>query len=384
MVKKEYKKSLCCGCGACKSICTQNAIELIEDNEGFFYPCVNVDLCIECGKCNKVCQYEVDKCTNDNEELLVYAGWNVNNDIRNHCASGGVFYTLAKEVLRRGGVVIGAAFSDDYYNVEHLIVKNEKELNKLLRSKYVQSDTKNVFSDIKEFLDKGITVLFSGTPCQIFGLISFFGFKPKNLILCEVFCYGVPSPMVYQKYVEYLENKYSSKVVNVNFKDKRYGWDYYTTCITFASGKKIFVFGGDSYRYFMKTGYSLRPSCLHCNYNFKNSVADFTLGDFYTYKKYIDVEAPKSGINCIVVHNESANELLKSLESEILLIKVNEEAFCNGEKVIRSFDTEKRNSFFKLINSNGYNGVLSLIIKDRIKVRIRKKLISIKMLLKRS
>ena len=45
----------CCGCSACFSICSSEAISMIEDAEGFEYPSINPKKCVCCGMCLKVC-----------------------------------------------------------------------------------------------------------------------------------------------------------------------------------------------------------------------------------------------------------------------------------------------------------------------------------------
>ncbi len=377
MYLKTSSKKECYGCTACSNSCAKNAINMTADNEGFLYPEINKDLCISCGKCIKVCPYDFKQENND--IIAVYASWNNSIDYRNTCASGGVFFTIAEHVIQQRGLVVGATFSDDYKEVKHIVVDSYNDLIKLKKSKYVQSNLNNIFIKVKDALLQKKAVLFSGTPCQISGLVSFLGNKPENLILCELFCYGVPSPFVYQKYIEYLENKYSSKVINVNFKDKRFGWDYYTTEITFASGKKLCEFGGDSYRFFMGKGYSLRPSCLTCMYDYKSSVADFTLGDFYTYNKYISINPPKNGINCIVVRTKIVNDLLNKLSSKLFLSNIDVITFSENETHdIRKFDIDKRNEFFKLLNNSGYENTLSLIKNKKLKERLVKNIIAVK------
>ena len=54
MIQVKNKKD-CCGCTACKNICPKDAIDMIEDEEGFLYPVVNKDQCINCGLCEKIC-----------------------------------------------------------------------------------------------------------------------------------------------------------------------------------------------------------------------------------------------------------------------------------------------------------------------------------------
>lgn len=49
------RKELCCGCTACYAVCPQNAIEMLEDEEGFEYPAVDYGKCIGCLLCENVC-----------------------------------------------------------------------------------------------------------------------------------------------------------------------------------------------------------------------------------------------------------------------------------------------------------------------------------------
>lgn len=64
MMKKELpllfsRKEECCGCTACYSVCPQDAISMVEDEEGFLYPSVNDDKCIRCYMCLNVCDFKV-------------------------------------------------------------------------------------------------------------------------------------------------------------------------------------------------------------------------------------------------------------------------------------------------------------------------------------
>ena len=49
------QKSQCCGCFACISMCTHNAIDMVQDEEGFFYPSIDEKKCVRCRKCILVC-----------------------------------------------------------------------------------------------------------------------------------------------------------------------------------------------------------------------------------------------------------------------------------------------------------------------------------------
>ena len=52
------EKSDCCGCSACFAICPNKAINMIADEEGFLYPCINLDKCCLCYLCLTVCPYK--------------------------------------------------------------------------------------------------------------------------------------------------------------------------------------------------------------------------------------------------------------------------------------------------------------------------------------
>lgn len=377
MLLNRKEKSLCCGCSACLNICPTNSIFFAADNEGFCYPEIDLNTCIKCGRCENVCP--MTKNYHKQDKIRVFSAWNNDNNVRDNCASGGIFFTLAKKVISNSGAVIGASFTDDNRKVNHILAENQTDLLKLRKSKYLQSDLKNIFKNIKELLSQGKTVLFSGVSCQIAGLVSFLGEKPDNLILCELFCYGVPSPLVYNSYLNYIEKKYNSKIKSVDFKDKRYGWDYYTTCITLENNKKICKFGGDSYRYFMGKGYSLRPSCLNCAFGFPNTLADMILGDFYAYNQFFYDMPPKNGVSCVIIKGEQMYDLLKSLSTELCLAEIDAQKFLDIEKPKqRNFNSNKRNEFFEKLQIEGYEACLNLIEKNSFKSKIRTKIISIK------
>lgn len=55
------RKEDCCGCTACYAICPQQAIKMVEDEEGFEYPKIDEKMCIGCGMCLKVCPIKASK-----------------------------------------------------------------------------------------------------------------------------------------------------------------------------------------------------------------------------------------------------------------------------------------------------------------------------------
>lgn len=214
-------KADCCGCTACASRCPKNAITMEPDTLGFKYPKVDLDKCIDCGLCEKVCAFNdnYDKSLNLKEPEIYAARHKDIHEIETS-RSGAAFIAISDYILENGGIVYGVGYKD-HFRVAHKRATTKEERNEFKGSKYVQSDLDGIFRQVKEDLKQGNTVLFSGTPCQTAGLNSYIGKKfRENLVLVDIVCHGVPSPYIWQDYLTYLENKYKSKIIKVNFRDK--------------------------------------------------------------------------------------------------------------------------------------------------------------------
>ncbi len=214
---------LCTGCAACSNICPNECIRMLPDNDGFLRPIINIEECIYCDRCINVCP--IVNMPNPNKAIHnVYACWNNIPSVRFHSSSGGAFSALAQQILIKGGVVFGAAY-DQYMNVMHIPVSDLSKLPILRGSKYVQSNIGNSYLQIQNFLRDYKKVLFSGTPCQVAALYSYLGHKPENLFTCDLICKGVPSPELFFRYIQHLEEAFNEKITRINFRDKRYGWN---------------------------------------------------------------------------------------------------------------------------------------------------------------
>lgn len=207
------EKKNCCGCTACAEICPKNCIRMKPDEEGFLYPSVDESQCIKCNACDAVCPIQnpvVEKETTQKAYLVQHR----DESVRLDSAAGGAFTAIATVVLQKGGVVFGAAY-DENFHVRHSYVETVDELKKFRNSKYVQSELGDSFRLVKDFLQKGRWVCFSGTPCQIEGLSKFLRKPYENLVLVDVVCHGIPSPLVWDKYLEYQKSSSQSRTIFV-------------------------------------------------------------------------------------------------------------------------------------------------------------------------
>lgn len=283
------EKKDCCACGACLNVCPRRAISMVEDACGFRYPQINENLCVKCGKCKQVCAFQKSKI--ENSPVKVFAGVAKDENIRKTSASGGIFAAIAKKALQEGFVVFGAAMQSDF-SVKHVGIKAVEELKCLQGSKYTQSDIGQTYSEVKEYLELGKKVLFSGTPCQIDGLYGYLGNDVDNLYTIDVVCHGVPSNKMFKDYVQSLGHDVSMFV----FRDKSIGWGKNGAAVIDGKRSKIWE-SSSPYLYYFSKGWISRENCYQCKYTCQNRPADISLGDYWGIEKQHPEYLAKNGWN---------------------------------------------------------------------------------------
>lgn len=303
----------CCGCGACFNVCPKNAISFREDAEGFAYPSVDEGKCIDCSLCVKVCPVLFP----DGERfpLKVYAAKNRDLQERIQSSSGGMFLPLAREVLRQGGQVFGVEFSEDFCSARHACASDADGVKRFSGSKYIQSDTGRTYSMTKMFLENGVPVLYSGTPCQIAGLRKFLRKDYENLYTVDLVCHGVPSPGIWRRY---MDETAPEGTASVNFRDKVTGWKRFSLVMKDSSGKVLFSQREDENVFmegFLKNLY-LRPSCYRCPARKGRSGSDLTIADYWHLKKILPDFDDNTGVGLVLVNTAKGARLFDSVDFE--------------------------------------------------------------------
>lgn len=357
-------KNDCSGCGACRDVCPVGAIDLVADDEGFLYPRLNIDECIKCGKCDRICPItNRRKEVGDSHTIIAYAAQTKDEYIRQNSSSGGIFTEIASYIINNGGIVFGAAF-DETFKVVHIGVDNIADLDRLRGSKYVQSEIGNTYVEAKHTLESGRMVLFTGTPCQIAGLYSYLGKNYDGLYTQDIICHGVPSPMVWKKYIEFREKKSASKLRRTFFRHKKYGWKMYSVQFEFTNCTEyIQILGEDLYVRSFLLNLSLRPSCYACAFKTKHRPSDFTLADFWGVEKIYPEMDDDKGTSLVILHSERACAVLEYLKGKLKYQEVNiDEAVKYNSAMLKSVPLNSaRADFFDLIRSRGFYGVLKYI-----------------------
>lgn len=303
-------KNRCCGCSSCGEVCPKQAISFQKDDEGFWYPIVDNEKCVNCGLCEKVCPYL--KFHNPRTPITVKAGKSENQDIVLKSSSGGLFTELALPVLEKKGIVVGAAYDEDW-GVSHLIVNDKSELYKLRGSKYLQSSLFGVFRKVKTALDKGQEVLFSGTPCQVNGLKNYLRKDYSNLLCVEVICHGVPSPKVWKDYLDsYVKKK--GRLKSITFRDKRQGWLKYGFCAQYYDNKELYERRDRNlYLKGFLSDVFLRPSCYNCPSKEGRSNADITLGDYWGVSSRQPDAYDNNGTGVALIYTKKGLDYINSI-----------------------------------------------------------------------
>ena len=399
------QKQDCCGCNACAQICPKQCITMQEDNEGFLYPRVDTENCIDCHLCEKTCP--VSNHGTERKPLKVYAAINKDEEVRKQSSSGGIFTVLAEQIVKQGGVVFGARF-DERWQVKHDYAENMDGLAAFRGSKYVQSQIGNSYQEAERFLKAGRKVLFSGTPCQIAGLRNYLRKEYDNLLTVDFICHGVPSPMVWRRYLkEEVARQCDRKnsvlphpiheedvlVEGISFRDKTMGWKKYSFALTLSttngSGDKIQFCScspmtkNEYLRGFMSNVY-LRPSCYSCAFKCLKSKSDITLGDFWNirlYNKHLD---DNLGLSLMLLNNSRGLCLANAIRSDVTFYSIpNYDINSNFALMNSVVASNKRSCFYDLYNTHdSFIGLIRDILKLNFKEKVKLYMLKIKRRLK--
>lgn len=308
---------LCCGCAACYDSCPTGAIIFKHGDCGFLYPQVIEENCLSCGKCLSVCGAYLDGTPVDKSSVGLFAAKNKDDKVLQKSSSGGVFTTIAQSVLADGGVVISAEL-DRNLSLNHVVISDEKDLNRVRGSKYIQSNTQGIYKQTKKMLDLGTLTMFVGTPCQVRALKLFLKADYDNLISVDVICHGVPSQDFFDKYVSYLSKKYRSCVKSVDFRNKNVGWKNFCVKIVLDNGKVIYEnLENNLYMRLFLKNYSLRKSCYNCRANNYRSGSDITLGDFWNIEKIDSEFSDDKGTSAVMINTSKGMEVFDKIKNNL-------------------------------------------------------------------
>ena len=351
------KTGLCTGCSACANACPEQCIQMAADAEGFLRPKIDSSQCVVCGTCQNVCPVLHPKAHGN--ETVAYAAVHKDDAIRLESTSGGVFSLLCQWVLDHGGIVFGAAYADDF-SVAHGCVEKASDLSKLRTAKYAQSAIGDSYRRAKTFLEQGRYVLFSGTPCQIGGLRTFLGKDYGRLLTVDLICHGVPSPAVWEHYIQYRgeQDAQGERPTSINLRSKESGWAGYSIRFDYAGGQTYRMPNSqDPYlRCFVKD-LCLRPSCYACSFKGIDRCSDFTLGDYWGVWSQLPELDDNQGTSIVLLHSEKAKRIWPELLPGMKAVQVDaDQCFSENPSALSSAtEPDDRQMFLSRYQSEDFS-----------------------------
>lgn len=307
----------CTGCSACSQSCPAGCITMLPDSEGFLYPEVNKAFCLHCYLCERICPVygasnHVRALHEDSTACALICN---NSHILQIAGSGGAFSLMAKNILDKEGVVIGAAWTADW-QVEHIAAYNWQQYERIAGTKYVQSKIGNTLKLTRKLLMEGKTVLFCGTGCQIAGLHAFLKKSYPKVITVNIACYGAPSPGVWSRYL--LELQFSQELGEIKevFFRKKIDSNSFTMYVEGSKGTyKNYVYG-DPFGWGLVNDVINRPCCERCLFKGAASGSDITIGDAIGIEHLDSSVKTIEGVSIIATHTDKGRELIKLLEPD--------------------------------------------------------------------
>ena len=353
----------CCGCQVCGDICPKAAISFHTDEEGIWYPKVNVDSCIDCHLCEKVCPILNQICILDNSDNPVTYILQASSPMdRLNSASGAAYTLLIREVFKKGGYIAGHVW-ESKTSVKGYISSNPEDLFILQSTKYLQSNIEGMYKAVKDLLNQGKFVLFSGCPCQNAAMRSFLKKEYNNLLMTDFTCMGIDSPLAFGKYIESLENLFNSKIVYFKAKSKEVGWRYLTNKAVFENGKTYFgINGKDANLKATFLDILVRPSCYDCKYKGFPRISDITIGDYWRRKYNYDPLDDNTGTSYIMLHNNKAIRFFENVKPLCNYREIEFGEILKANKfALHSLPQPKfdRSEFYRRLHQEDFNSLIN-------------------------
>lgn len=363
-------KEQCTGCTACINACGKSAISMVPDALGFMYPKVDESLCVNCGLCEKSCpnNYSVQK----NYPIDSFVGHASDPNEQLTSTSGGIASVISRWCIQNDGVVYGCT-ARDIMHVQHVRVSDERELEWLKGSKYVQSDMGNCFSQVRDDLKVQKLVVFVGTPCQCAGLKAFLRKDYENLYLIDFVCHGVPSQKILNEELKLHISNEQEKSAVLSFRRKYKKKDCYKTqygiFLTGENGRDIYGkgFPANTYITGFLTALFYRHSCYQCHYTTPERVSDITLGDFGDHgNDYASMEGRKRLLSMLTVNTKKGGCLFEKIKDSIISASISYDQLISlqGQLNHPMPKHSHRSDFEKKCLQEGYVKTANAFLKD--------------------
>lgn len=307
----------------------------------------------------------INESVSENSKLKAYSGYFSEEEKLKASASGGAATAISESFLKRGGIVFGVGYTRDFKGAEYYCAESKDELDRLKGSKYIEAD-KEIFFDgkyqsiytvVEQKLKEEKEVLFFGLGCVVTALYSMLSVKNvnlKNLYTVELICHGTTPRKVAEDYIEALEKKYKSKVVDFSVRYKKCGWTPPYVYAKFENSKIYTLPFYDSDYGYAFSVYSRSP-CYDCKFKGKNHSADLIIGDYWG----VSCDSPEynpQGVSILVSRTEKGEGLLSMIDKTEFHLQTTDLEFAlqnNPRFNSVNVKSDRWEKFGKLLNEKG-------------------------------
>lgn len=305
--------NMCCGCGACASVCAKNAISIMKNEEGFEHYSIDTSKCAHCGQCKTVCPMTNIIAPNMERAKALYSVKSKSEQVLRASSSGGVGYEIAATMLNQNYAICGCTYDASDNSAKHIwIMPGEKDKLSLLQgSKYIQSVSAGALKKIVD-ITKTNNIAFFGTPCQaaaVDKLLCKKGLR-KNAIIVDLICHGVPSYFLWDKYLKEIDIKYNTgKHPIVWFRSKEREWR--RRLLLVQGNRHIYKQEEhkDDFYAFFRRGLCDMESCSDCPYR-ERSAADLRIGDYWGNRFKND----QQGVSMVIANTQNGERIIKDFK----------------------------------------------------------------------
>jgi len=379
-------KAKCCGCGACAQSCPKDCIQMQMDADGYYFPEIDKDKCIGCHLCERVCPFEHVPVNKEEDKLpfLVAAKSRDDKHVL-QASSGGAFGSIVRTLRKDSDWCVWGAAFDDQLQLKYCCSYDESDIAPLYKSKYVQCDLTEAFEVIKQQLEDGKNVCFSGTPCYVAALKNYIGKDQESLFCIDLVCHGVPNQKMFNLYCKEEGERFGSVVKSVQFRYKYKNiwnkWNTRNIMLVTEDGKRHVQ---SRYRStFLRAYYSFlfcRESCHNCVFACPERQGDITIADFWGIEKFYKELDVNKGVSLVQVNTRQGLRVFDSLHEQMDIYPIDREKYLKltkGAMVQASHQNSNRSGFLKMVRNDTFKNTVDHYIpkqKEWLKIEIARRL----------
>lgn len=380
----ELPTNECCGCRSCEQRCPKDAITMVLDREGFLKPRINAYKCIDCGLCQKVCPLK-------NQTLYPEAGnarlfYHSDRKWRMSASSSGAFEAVCRVWVHNQEFSIFGCVLEGF-RAYHLEIQDWDAFSLLKKSKYIQSDTRNTFTTVKQRLVEGRQVIFAGTPCQVMGLQNFLGKSYENLLTVDFVCHGTPSPLALKKYAASLSGKFHRSVNQLHFRNKHFdnrkGWSSLGMLAILDDGSQHHIPDTEcEYMMHFLSGAMSCYSCYNCPFANVARCSDVTLGDLWGIENLYPELGPTQtdGVSLLLLNSPKAALLDSALAAEDVRyepVSIEIVTADNRQLQAPSAQHPYRKFFYRDLHLVGFDGAVKWMTYGNPLIRLKRRVLKL-------